>query len=122
VADDETERRIEAARAAGERARETAEFLAGLTKDDEVLRPIYNPEAFVFRDKAKGAAARGELPRTACRHPLDAIQMYVDDDSSRGGRPGLSGRMVNLFECGACHTPLWLVDPWGETVGDLVSA
>lgn len=115
---EEVERRIEEARVAAERQRQTKEFLESLTADDEIVKPIYNPEAFVMREKFIGAANRGELPRKACDHPLHYLQQYVDDDSARGGRPDLIGKPVNLFICGVCETPLWLVDPWGAVVND----
>lgn len=111
---EEADRRIEAAAQEAARAKSTQEFLSGLTKNDELVRPIYNPEAFVMREKFRGQASRGELPRTECKHPLPYLQQYIDDDPlvKRNGRP------VNLYECGVCHTPLWMVDPWGEPIGD----
>jgi len=111
---DEADRRIEEAAAGAARQRETREFLEGLTKNDELVRPIYNPEAFVMREKFRGQAGRGELKRTECRHPLQYVQQYIDDDPAikRAGRP------VNLYECGVCHLPLWMVDPWGQPVPD----
>lgn len=111
---DEVERRLEAARQAAVRQKETQEFVDSLTKDTELLKPIYNPEAWVIRDKAKSAATRGELVRTDCRHPIAYLQQFVDEDPSRKR----DGKAVNLFECGVCHMCLWLVDPWGEAVGD----
>lgn len=112
--DDETERRIEAARAEQQRQKETKEFLDSLTKNDELVRPIYNPEAWALRDKARAAASRGELPKVDCRHPFSYLQQYEDDDPSvkRKGLP------VNLFMCGVCGMPLWLVDPHGEVKAD----
>jgi hypothetical protein len=121
MVDEETERRLEAAAQDASRQKEVSEFLESLKPGDELVRPIYNPEAVVFREKYRGMASRGELPKTKCRHPMDLLQQYVDDDSQRGGSPGVAGRPVNLFICGVCQTPLWLVDPWGETVSDLVS-
>lgn len=111
---DETERRIQAAADAASRTRQTKEFLDSLTKNDELVKPIYNPEAWVIRNKAKGAAERGEIERTNCHHPLQFLQQYIDDDPSvkRDGKP------VNLFECGVCHMLLWFVDPWGVPVAD----
>lgn len=111
---DEVERRIEEARAKQEREKQTKEFLESLTSNDELVRAIHNPEAFAMREKAKGAANRGELPRTECRHPLSYLRQFIDEDSSVKRR----SRPVNLFECGVCHTPLWLVDPWGGVVSD----
>lgn len=115
---DEVERRIEAAAQEAARQKQAKEFLDSLTKDTELVKPIYNPEAYVMREKFIGAAKRGELPRTDCDHPLNYMQQYVDDDGQRGGRPDLVGKPVNLFICGICTTPLWLVDPWGEVVND----
>lgn len=115
---EEVERRIEEAAAEQRRQKQTQEFLDSLTKDTELIRPVYNPDAFVWREKYKGAANRGELQRTDCDHPLVYIQQYVDDDSARGGRPDIIGKPVNLFECGVCHMKLWLVDPWGAVVND----
>ena len=111
---DEADRRIEEAARAAARQKETKEFLDSLTKNDELLKPIYNPEAWVMRDKAKAAASRGELPHKGCPHPLDQVQQYVDDDPSvkRKSRP------VNLFACGVCGSLLWFVDPWGVAVSD----
>lgn len=110
----EVERRIEVARAESQRSRNAAEFLAGLTKNDEMVKPIYNPEAYVFREKFRGAANRGELQKSGCRHPINAITQYIDEDPkiARNGNP------VNLFECGICHLPIWWVDPWGEPITD----
>lgn len=111
---DDAQKRIEAAAQEGKREKETAEFLRGLTSNDEILRPIYNPEAWVMRDKLKAAATRGELKKTGCRHPLADLRQFVDDDPSakREGRP------ANLFECGQCHMIVWFVDPWGDPLGD----
>lgn len=111
---EETERRIEEAAAEQRRAKQTREFLEGLTSNDQLLKPIYNPEAFIMRDKFVGAARRGDLPRKGCTHPLVYLQQYIDDDPAvkRDGKP------VNLFVCGVCETPLWLVDPWGDVVSD----
>ncbi len=110
---DDVTRRIDEAAARGARAKETAEFLNDI-KGQDMIKPVYNPEAWVMRDKAKGAANRGELPKTACTHPLQSIQQYVDDDPSikRSGKP------VNLFACGICGMLLWFTDPWGQAVGD----
>jgi len=111
---DEVERRIEAARQQADRQKQTREFLDDLKPGDTLVKPITNPEAFVLREKARGMADRGEIPRTACRHPLSRIQQYIDDDPVvlRKGNP------VNLYECGVCHILLWMVDPWGNPVGD----
>lgn len=111
---DETEKRIEAARAVAERESQTQEFLASLTKNDTLVKPVYNPEAYVMREKFRGQANRGELQRTDCRHPLAYIQQYIDDDPlvQRAGRP------VNLFVCGVCEMPIWFCDPWGDPLGD----
>ena len=108
------EERIDRAVEAGKRAKETAEFLQSLTKNDEILRPIYNPEAWVMRDKLASAAHRGELTKTGCRHPLAELRQFIDDDPSqkRDGRP------TNLFECSQCHMIVWFVDPWGAPLGD----
>lgn len=112
--DEETERRIEEARQAAARQKDTADFLNSLTKNDEIVRPIYNPEAWVARDKAAAAAKRGDYPRRECRHPYAYLEQYVDDD------PGMNrkGKPINLYECGMCHTLLWLVDPFGQPKSD----
>lgn len=115
---EEAERRIEEARREAARQKQAQEFLESLTKDSELVKPIYNPEAYVMREKFTGAANRGELRRTNCNHPMQYLQQYVDDDSQRGGRPDLTGKPVNLFICGVCELPLWLVDPWGAVVND----
>lgn len=97
-----------------DRHKANREFLNSLTKNDTLLKPIYNPEAFIMREKVRGAASRGELPKTGCRHPLAQIMQFVDDDPTvkRNSLP------VNLFECGICHTLLWFVDPYGEPISD----
>ncbi len=89
-------------------------FLAGLTKDDQVLRHIPNPEAHLLREKAYLAAQAREYPRKGCPHPISAIEQYLDDDPSahRESRP------TNLFECSICHSLLWLVSPYGEAASD----
>jgi len=97
------------------RQRANRDFLNSLTQaDGELLRPIYNPEAFIMREKIRGAASRGEIPDTGCRHPLALIRQYVDDDPAvkRNSRP------VNLFECGQCHMLIWFVTPDGEPISD----
>lgn len=111
---DEADRRIEIAAAKVERAKQQQEFIEGLTKNDTLIRPIYNPEAYVFREKMTGAAERGELKRSSCRHPFQDMKQYIDEDPAiaRNGRP------VNLFECGVCHMIMWIVDPWGVAVSD----
>ena len=112
--DEETERRIEEARQAAKRQKETADFLDSLTKNDELVRPVYNPEAWVIRDKARAAAQRGEYPKKNCPHPYSTLRQYVDDD------PGVKrkGLPINLYECAQCGTLLWLVDPFGEIKAD----
>lgn len=115
---EEAERRIEEARKDAARQKQAREFLESLTADTEMVKPVYNPEAYVMREKFTGAANRGELPRKNCHHPMQYLQQYVDDVSERGGRPDLTGKPVNLFICGVCEMPLWLVDPWGEVVND----
>lgn len=114
MANEEAELRIEAARQQAERQKQTKEFLEGLTKNDELVRPVRNPEAFVLREKYRGAATRGDLTRTGCAHPLSSLQQYVDDDPV----VGRNGRPVNLFVCGVCSLPIWMVDPWGEPISD----
>lgn len=111
---DEADKRIEAARQEAQRQKETKEFLDSLTKNDSTLKPVYNPEAWVMRDKAQAAASRGEMVPNNCRHPFAYLQQYQDDD------PGVKrkGLDVNLFECGVCHMVLWLVDPWGKVKPD----
>lgn len=111
---EDAEKRIEAARQEAQRQKETKEFLDGLKPGDSLVRPIYNPEAWVIRDKSQSAAARGEMPRKDCRHPFSNLQQYEDDDPSVKRR----GLPVNLFMCGMCGTPLWLVDPWGQVKSD----
>lgn len=106
----EVDKRIELAAAEGRRAKETHEFLSSLTKNDEILKPIRNPEAFVLRDKAKAAAKRGDVPRTKCNHPFSSLNQYIDEDPLARRH----GQALNLFECGICHLLLWLVDPWGD--------
>lgn len=112
--DDETTRRIDEAAAKAARQKETDEFLKSIKSADDVLKPIYNPEAFVMRDKAKAAAARGELPKSDCTHPLQYIQQFEDSDPSVARR----GQDVNLFACGVCGCLLWFVDPWGVAIND----
>lgn len=110
----EADRRIEAARQEADRQKQTKEFLDGLTRNDEIVKPIYNPEAFIMRDKAQSAARRGEVVRKDCKHPLEYLQQYLDDDPliKRKGRP------VNLFACGICGGLIWFVDAWGTPVSD----
>lgn len=93
--------------------KQTQEFLNSL-KGEDTIKPIYNPEAFVLRSKAKAAAERGEIQKSGCPHPISQIEQYMDDDPLRKRE----GKMVNLFECGACHMLFWLVDPWGDPVSD----
>lgn len=111
---EEADKRIAAAAAEGERAKQTKDFLEGLTKNDSLIKPIYNPEAFVMREKYRGAANRGTMPRSKCKHPLGTILQYEDTDPS----VIRNATGVNLFECGVCHTPIWFVDPWGEPISD----
>ena len=93
--------------------KQVAEFMNSL-KGKDTLKPIYNPEAFVLRSKAKAAAERGDIKPTGCTHPMQYMQQYQDDDPVRKRE----GKMVNLFECGVCHMLMWLVDPWGDPVTD----
>lgn len=111
---EEQDRRFEAAAASAKHAKETADFLSSLTKNDTLVKPIYNPEAWVIRSKYRGAAERADLERTQCRHPLHLLQQFIDEEPSRPR----DGNPVNLFVCGVCEMPLWLVDPWGEAVSD----
>lgn len=94
--------------------KETEEFVQSLKPGDEIVKPIYNPEAFVLRDQLRSAANRGSLPRTACRHPLANIVQMQDQDPSVKRR----GNDVNLFICGVCDMHLWLTDPWGTPISD----
>lgn len=112
--DSDAEKRIEAAAQEAARTKANAEFLAGLTKNDELVKPVYNPEAFVMREKYRGAANRGVMKRSECKHPLTRIFQFVDTD------PAVlrNDNGVNLFECSICHTPIWFVDPWGEPISD----
>jgi len=112
---EEADKRIEAARVDAQRAKETEEFLKGLKKGDSTVKAIHNPEAWVMRDKAKGAAARGEMSRQMdCPHPIEYMQQYFDDD------PGVkrSGKDLNLFVCAQCGCLLWIVDPFGKVAAD----
>jgi hypothetical protein len=111
---EDAERRIEEARQKAEREREAKEFLESLKVGDEIVKPIHNPEAYALRSQAVGRANRGELKRTDCQHKQAYLNQYIDED------PGVkrSGRPINLYECGICHTLLWLVDPWGRVAGD----
>ncbi|MDE2101186.1 MAG: hypothetical protein KGL39_28330, partial [Patescibacteria group bacterium] len=113
VRDSEAQDRIEAAARA---AKERDEFIASLGPNDEIVKPIYNPEAWIIRDKAKAAASRGEILPGKCPHPLTHIRQVVDSDPAirRKDRP------VNLFRCELCDMPCWLVSPWGEPLGDNV--
>jgi len=111
---DEVEKKIEAARIESERQKQTKEFLESLKKGDDLVKPIYNPEAFVMREKAKGAAARGEIKKNNCRHPDAYLQQYLDTDPSTQRR----GLPTNLYVCGVCNMLLWLVDPWGTPKPD----
>lgn len=111
---DEVDRRIEEARQKAERTKETNEFLQSLKPGDEVLKPVYNPEAWIMRDKLKAAALRGELVKTDCRHPDAYLQQYLDTDPSTMRRE----LPTNLYECGICHMILWMVDPWGVPKSD----
>lgn len=97
-----------------EREKQVTEFLANLTKNDALVKPIYNPEAFLMREKARGAANRGDIQRTGCRHPLSEIRQFVDEDPS----VKRNDKLVNLFECGVCHMLLWFADPWSEPISD----
>lgn len=108
------EQKIEEARLQKVREEEAAEFLRSIGPNADLLKPIYNPEAYVMRDKARAAASRGEMHQTTCRHPLWRVKQFVDYDPAvnRKDRP------LNLFECEDCHTLMWLVDPWGKMVGD----
>lgn len=110
----EVETRIEAARAAAKAEQDRLEFATSLTKNDTLLKNINNPQAFIMRDKASAAAARGEYPDSGCPHPVRLMNQFVDED------PGThrSGRELNLFECGLCHALLWLVDPYGREAMD----
>ena len=111
---EDAERRIEEARKAAQRQKETDEFLQSLTKNDELVKPIYNPEAWALRNQAQGAANRGEYPKKDCKHPFAYLEQYVDTDPSvkRKELP------TNLFECTVCHSLLWLVDPYGNVKSD----
>lgn len=111
---DDVEYRIESARLEAERERQTREFMQSLTKNDEIVRPVYNPEAFVLREKFKGMAARGEMRRTQCKHPIERLQQFEDSDPTVARR----GKLLNLWQCGLCEMPLWLRDPFGADVGD----
>lgn len=117
MAEDSTEvdRRLEAAKTEAVRAEQTQDFLRSLTADTELVRPVYNPEAYVFREKARGAAERGEIQRTDCKHPFQYLQQFEDSDPSVMRK----GNSVNLFECQICTMLLWLVDPFGKDKSDV---
>lgn len=110
---DEIKRQVEAARQEEKIRKDTTEFFTSLGPNDEMIKPIYSPEAFIFRSKAKTAAAAGEVVKPNCTHPLAYIHQYFDEEKTLG-----RNKPVNLFECGRCHCILWLRDPWGDDVGD----
>jgi hypothetical protein len=83
-------------------------------KGTEFVKPITNPQAWIMRDKARAAAARGEYPNNGCPHPVALMNQYVDDDLTVGRK----GEELNVFECGLCHSILWLVDPYGNEAQD----
>lgn len=85
-----------------------------LTANDELVKRIVNPEGWAIRNKARGAANRGEYPKKDCHHPFAYLEQYEDTDPSvlRSGLP------INLFECRICQTLLWLVDPYGNEKSD----
>lgn len=111
---DDVEKRILAARAEEQHKKDTAEFLLSLGPNDELVRPIHNPEAFIMRNKARAAAARGEITKPGCTHPLYAIKQFIDQDPTIKRR----NQPLNLFECTICSMILWLTDPWGDEVSD----
>lgn len=98
-----------------DRTKETAEFLQSLKSGDTLVKPVYNPEAWVLRDKYRAAADRGDLKKTECRHPIVAIQQYQDHDPTVKRRD----KDLNLFMCSMCGMHLWLVDPWGTPISDV---
>jgi hypothetical protein len=81
---------------------------------EPLLKPMFNIEAEIIRNKALAAAKRGEYPRSGCPHPVQAVEQFIDEDPStrRNGRP------TNLFECTICHSLLWLINPYGEAASD----
>lgn len=83
-------------------------------KNTDFVKNITNPRAWIMRDKARAAAGRGEYPRKGCPHPVEMMEQYIDDDSGVDRRQ----RPLNLFECGLCHSLLWLVDPYGQEAQD----
>lgn len=111
---EDADRRLEAARQATTRQVETADFLKSLTKNDDLVKPIYNPEAWIARDQARSAATRGDIQPSGCTHPMAHLKQFVDDDPA----VGRYGTPLNLFSCGACHTLIWFTDPWGTALSD----
>jgi hypothetical protein len=77
---------------------------------DEILREIREPDPWLQRAKWKAQATDGRLERKeGCVHPMSAIHAVFDDRKMRE---------VNIFVCGACGAPLWLVDPWGREASE----
>lgn len=70
----------------------------------ELAKQLTNPESVILWGKQVAAAKDGRLPPTECPHPMSAIDLYVDEEAGREGRP------TNLFECTICHRLLRLVD------------
>lgn len=67
----------------------------------------------LWRAKEKARAAAGELPQTACPHPISAIEQFVDEEpGARYYRP------TNLFMCTICKQMLRLVDFNGKDAID----
>ncbi|MEM3008392.1 MAG: hypothetical protein QXU32_02350 [Nitrososphaerales archaeon] len=97
-----------------QRAEMIQDFLNSIKDPDDIIRPIYNPEAFILRNKAEHAARTGKIKRPDCSHPLQYLKQYVDEDPSVHRR----NVPVNLFECGVCHSLLWFVDAWGRPASD----
>lgn len=80
--------------------------------EDIIIRPISNPEADTLRKMEIGRAKDGRLPKSPCPHPASAVELYVDEEPGRAGRP------TNLFHCGICKNLLFLVDAHGQTASD----
>lgn len=75
---------------------------------------LATPEPWLMRKKAVEAAKRGEYPKSECMHPASQM-LWMHDHVNERDR---EGRPVNLFECGICHSQLFLVDPYGKAASD----
>jgi hypothetical protein len=78
------------------------------------MKHVWHPDPKVMRDVERARARDGVIDTRGCKHPMSAMQQFVDVESDRDR----DGRPTNLFQCGVCGALLWLSDANGREASE----